>query len=144
LIKHVSLFVLIFSSLSNAQKFEGLAPIPPMGWNSWNIFEVKIDEQLIKDMAEAIIASGMQDAGYKYIVIDDGWESMKRDKDGNLIPDQDRFPGGMKVLGDYLHNKGYKFGIHNCAGNTTCYGYPGGRGMNIKMAVFMHPGELTI
>ena len=105
-----------------------------MGWNSWNTFEVKIDEKLIKEMAEAIITSGMQEAGYNYIVIDDGWEAMERDKNGNLIPDLKRFPSGMKALGDYLRKKGFKFGIHNCAGTKTCSSYPGGRGHEYKNA----------
>ena len=75
-----------------AQKFEGLAPTPPMGWNSWNTFEVKIDEKLIKETAEALIANGMLAAGYNTIVIDDGWEAMERDAQGNLIPDPGAFP----------------------------------------------------
>ena len=119
----VSLSVLIF-----AQKFKNLAPAPPMGWNSWNTFQTNVNEQLIKDMADALIKSGMRDAGYNYIVIDDGWESMDRDSCGNLVPDPKKFPHGMKALGDYLHSKGFKFGIHNCAGTETCAGYPGGRG----------------
>jgi len=126
--------VLCFSISVFAQKFKGLAPTPPMGWNSWNTFEVNIDEQLIKEMAEALIASGMQEAGYGYIVIDDGWEAMERDNLGNLVPDPLRFPNGMKDLGDYLHAKGFKFGIHNCAGTRTCAGYPGGRGHEFQDA----------
>jgi len=117
-----------------SQKFENLALVPPMGWNSWNTFETHIDENLIKEIVEALIESGMQAAGYQYIVIDDGWEAMDRDSLGNLVPDPDRFPGGMKTLGDYLHNRGFKFGIHNCAGNTTCSGYPGGRGHEFQDA----------
>jgi len=125
---------ILVAGLSFAQKFEGLAMTPPMGWNSWNTFETHIDEALIKETAEALIESGMQDAGYKYIVIDDGWEAMSRDSLGNLIPDPSRFPWGMKALGDYLHDRGFKFGIHNCAGNTTCSGYPGGRGHEFQDA----------
>jgi alpha-galactosidase len=109
-----------------AQKFEGLAQTPPMGWNSWNTFNVHIDEKLIKEMADAIEASGMKDAGYEYIVLDDAWLDKKRDADGNLQGDPKRFPSGMKALGDYLHDKGFKFGIYNCAGTETCAGYPGG------------------
>jgi alpha-galactosidase len=96
-----------------------------MGWNSWNTFNVHIDENLIKEMADAIIASGMKDAGYEYIVLDDAWLSKERDADGNLQGDPKRFPSAMKALGDYLHGKGFKFGIYNCAGTKTCAGYPG-------------------
>jgi alpha-galactosidase len=122
------LLVLCLPVCASAEKFKGLAPTPPMGWNSWNTFAMKIDEKLIKETAEALIASGMRDAGYNYIVIDDGWEAMERDAQGNLVPDPNKFPSGMKVLGDYLHSKGFKFGIHNCAGTKTCSGFPGGRG----------------
>jgi alpha-galactosidase len=117
-----------------AQKFTGLAMTPPMGWNSWNTFQVNIDEQLIKETAEAMISSGMLAAGYNYIVLDDGWEAKERDNNGNLVPDPQRFPNGLKVLGDYLHSKGFKFGIHNCAGTKTCSGYPGGRGHEFQDA----------
>jgi alpha-galactosidase len=123
------LFLLLLASAAAfAQKFDGLAPTPPMGWNSWNTFAGNINEQLIKGVADAMIANGMQKAGYTYIVIDDCWESKTRDSAGNIVPDPAKFPGGLKALGDYLHAKGFKFGIHNCAGTETCAGFPGGRG----------------
>jgi alpha-galactosidase len=131
----VLLLILCLSPCVLAQKFKGLAPTPPMGWNSWNTFGTKIDEKLVKEMAEALIKSGMQEAGYNYIVIDDGWEAMERDAQGNLIPDPNKFPAGLKALGDYLHEKGFKFGIHNCAGAKTCSGYPGGRGHEFQDAL---------
>jgi alpha-galactosidase len=108
-----------------AQKFEGLAQTPPMGWNSWNTFVCNIDEDLIKEMADAMAESGMLAAGYEYVVLDDCWSTMERDADGNLVADPEKFPSGMKALGDYLHSKGFKFGIYNCAGTKTCQGYPG-------------------
>jgi alpha-galactosidase len=111
-----------------AQKFEGLAPTPPMGWNTWNTFGGNINEDLIKGTATAMINSGMLEAGYRYIVLDDVWMAKERDAQGNLVPDPNKFPSGMKALGDYLHNMGFKFGIYNCAGTKTCAGYPGGRG----------------
>lgn len=110
------------------QKFEGLALTPPMGWNSWNTFEVNINEDLIKETADIMVKSGMRDAGYTYIVVDDGWEALERDNDGNLVPDPKKFPSGMKALADYVHSLGLKFGIHNDAGTKTCNGFPGGRG----------------
>jgi len=111
-----------------SRKFEGLALTPPMGWNTWNTFGTNINEQLIKETAEALISSGMQEAGYIYIVLDDAWSAKERDSQGHLVGDPKKFPGGMKALGDYLHKMGFKFGIYNCAGNKTCAGYPGGRG----------------
>ncbi|MBN2068277.1 MAG: glycoside hydrolase family 27 protein [Opitutales bacterium] len=117
-----------------AQKFEGLALTPPMGWNSWNTFEVNIHEDMIKEMADILVESGMKDAGYTYIVVDDGWEALERDEKGQLVPDPEKFPNGMKALADYVHSKGLKFGIHNCAGKTTCNGFPGGRGHEFEDA----------
>jgi alpha-galactosidase len=111
-----------------AQKFEGLAKTPPMGWNTWNKFGFNFDEKIIRDVADAFIKNGLKDAGYEYIILDDGWMSKERDKDGNLVPDPRKFPSGMKALGDYIHAKGLKFGIYNCAGTKTCGGYPGGAG----------------
>jgi len=132
--KIIVLMVLCLPVCALAQKFEGLALTPPMGWNSWNTFQTNINEKLVKEMAEALIASGMQEAGYSYIVLDDGWEARSRDKEGNLIWDPKKFPSGMKALGDYLHEIGFKFGIHNCAGTRTCAGYPGGRGHEFQDA----------
>jgi alpha-galactosidase len=121
---------LVFSITLNtySQKFENLALTPPMGWNSWNTFAADVNETLIKETADMMVKSGMRDAGYAFVVVDDGWEAAQRDSAGNLVPDPAKFPHGMKSLGDYIHSKGLKFGIHNCAGNTTCNGLPGGRG----------------
>jgi alpha-galactosidase len=117
-----------------AQKFEGLAMTPPMGWNSWNTFTVKINETLVEGMADAMVASGMRDAGYVYLVLDDGWMAMERDSQGNLVPDPAKFPHGIKAVADYIHSKGLKFGLYNCAGTKTCAGYPGTRGYEYQDA----------
>ncbi|MDN3580062.1 glycoside hydrolase family 27 protein [Mucilaginibacter flavus] len=109
-------------------KANNLAPTPPMGWNTWNTFQTKIDEPLLKGMVDAYVSSGMRDAGYRYFVLDDGWMSMERDKNGDLVADPKKFPKGMKAFADYVHAKGLKFGIYNCAGSKTCAGYPGSRG----------------
>ena len=69
----------------------GLARTPPMGWNSWNKFGCNVSEKLIKEMADAMVTSGMKDAGYQYVVIDDCWQ-VSRDADGNIVPDPQRFP----------------------------------------------------
>lgn len=130
------LFVLM-SSRSIAQKFENLAPTPPMGWNSWNTFQTNINEQLVKDIADVMVNSGMKDAGYQYLVLDDGWMAMQRDpKSGDLIPDPIKFPNGLKAVIDYVHSKGLKFGLYNCAGTKTCAGYPGTRGFEYQDARF--------
>lgn len=128
----IIMFVL-FGFNGSAQKFEELAPTPPMGWNSWNKFGCKVSEELIKDMADALVQSGMSDAGYEYIVIDDCWQ-VGRDSFGNIIPDPEHFPSGMKVLADYIHDRGLKFGIYSCAGSLTCQGRPGSRGYQFQDA----------
>jgi len=115
-----------FVAPSCAQKFDGLAQTPPMGWNSWNTFASNIDEKLVRGVADAMVKNGMQAAGYQYIVLDDCWSANERDADGNLVAHPEKFPSGMKALGDYLHAKGFKFGIYNCAGTETCAGFPGG------------------
>nr|WP_314895992.1 glycoside hydrolase family 27 protein [uncultured Flavobacterium sp.] len=117
-------------------KYDGLAMTPPMGWNSWNTFETNIDEKLIKETADIMVASGMEAAGYNYIVLDDGWMAKERDKDGNLVADPVKFPSGIKALIDYVHSKGLKFGLYNCAGTSTCAGYPGTRGFEYQDARF--------
>jgi alpha-galactosidase len=119
-----------------AVKFEGLAMTPPMGWNSWNTFATNIDEKLVKETADIMVSSGLAAAGYNYIVLDDGWMTMERDKNGDLVPDPVKFPGGMKSLIDYVHAKGLKFGLYNCAGTKTCAGYPGSRGYEYQDARF--------
>ncbi|KIA85539.1 glycoside hydrolase family 27 protein [Flavobacterium sp. AED] len=117
-------------------KFDGLAMTPPMGWNSWNTFETNIDEKLIKETADIMVTSGMEAAGYNYIVLDDGWMAKERDKNGNLVADPVKFPSGIKALIDYVHSKGLKFGLYNCAGTSTCAGYPGTRGYEYQDARF--------
>ena len=135
--KIIKLIVFISFPLCFAQKFENVALTPPMGWNSWNTFEVNINEDLVKKTADMMVSSGMKDAGYEYIVLDDGWMVKDhRDKNGDLIPDPVKFPHGMKALIDYVHSKGLKFGLYNCAGTQTCAGYPGTRGYEYQDARF--------
>ena len=111
----------------------GLALTPPMGWNSWNKFACNVSEDLIKSMADAMVSSGMKDAGYQYIVIDDCWQ-VSRDASGNIVADPKRFPNGVKAVADYVHSKGLKFGIYSDAGTATCQGRPGGRGHEFQDA----------
>ena len=126
--------LMLSAPLLQAQKFEGLAMTPPMGWNSWNTFETNISEELVEDVARVMIESGMLEAGYNYIVLDDGWMAMERGEDGNLIPHPEKFPNGMKALADHLHDLGFKFGLYNCAGSLTCGGYPGSQGHEFQDA----------
>ena len=97
---------------------------PPMGWNSWNTFGKDINESLIRQIADTMIEKGYRDAGYEYLIIDDCWSLKERDASGNLVPDPEKFPSGMKALADYVHSKGLKFGMYSCAGILTCAGYP--------------------
>jgi len=113
--------------------FESLAATPPMGWNSWNKFGCSVNEKLLMEMADAMAASGMKEAGYEYIVIDDCWQ-VGRDNDGNIIADPKSFPNGIKALADYVHSKGLKLGIYSCAGSLTCQGRPGSRGYQFQDA----------
>lgn len=132
--KQILLIVAAFLILNaSGQKFNQLAKTPPMGWNSWNKFACNVSENLIMQMADAMVSSGMQEAGYEYIVIDDCWQ-VGRDENGEIVADKDRFPHGIKYLADYIHSKGLKFGIYSCAGTKTCQGRPGGRGYEFQDA----------
>ncbi len=112
----------------------GLALTPPMGWNSWNKFACNVSEDLIKGTADAMVKSAMKDAGYEYIVIDDCWQ-VNRDANSNIVADPERFPHGMKAVGDYIHSVGLKFGIYSDAGSKTCQGRPGGLGHEYQDAI---------
>jgi alpha-galactosidase len=110
-----------------------LARTPPMGWNSWNKFGCNVSEDLIRQMADAMVSSGMKDAGYQYVVIDDCWQS-DRDGSGNIVADPAHFPSGIKALADYVHTRGLKFGLYSDAGTKTCAGRPGSRGYEFQDA----------
>ncbi|SDZ59166.1 alpha-galactosidase [Asanoa ishikariensis] len=110
----------------------GVARVPPMGWNSWNSFGCNINETLIRQMADALVSSGMRDLGYQHVVVDDCWFNPNRDAAGDLQGDPSRFPSGMRALGDYLHARGLKFGLYQVPVDRTCaqyFGaYPGATG----------------
>jgi alpha-galactosidase len=112
----------------------GLALTPPMGWNSWNKFACNVNEQTVRDTADGIVASGMRDAGYQYVVIDDCWHG-PRDANGFITADSQKFPSGIKALADYVHSKGLKFGIYSDAGRLTCGGRPGSQGHEYQDAL---------
>ncbi|SBT66005.1 alpha-galactosidase [Micromonospora sediminicola] len=98
----------------------GVARTPPMGWNTWNTFGCNINETLIRQTADAIVANGLRDLGYRYVVVDDCWFDPNRDAQGNLQAHPQRFPSGMKALGDYLHARGLLFGIYQVPLDKTC------------------------
>ena len=133
--KHFAWMMMLAAAAAlHAQKFGGLALTPPMGWNSWNHFGCNVNEDLIRETAGVMVASGMKDAGYRYVVIDDCWHGA-RDSLGFIHPDPDRFPSGMKALADYIHSLGLKFGIYSDAGWRTCGGRPGSRGYEYQDAL---------
>jgi alpha-galactosidase len=127
------LSLLAVPSLLVAQE-KPLAATPPMGWNSWNKFGCNVSEDMIRQMADAMVNSGMKDAGYQYIVIDDCWQ-VERDSRGNIVPDAKRFPSGIKTLADYVHSRGLKFGIYSDAGSMTCAKRPGSLGHEYQDAL---------
>ena len=129
----VMLSLLVAPSLLTAQE-KPLAPTPPMGWNSWNKFGCHVSEDLIRQMADAMVKSGMKDAGYQYIVIDDCWQ-VERDSSANIVPDAKNFPSGIKALADYVHSRGLKFGIYSDAGSMTCAKRPGSLGHEYQDAL---------
>ena len=103
-----------------------LAKTPPMGWNSWNTFGKNISDSLIRETADAMAATGLRDAGYEYLVIDDCWSEHMRDPETHrIVAHHEKFPNGMKAVADYVHSKGLKFGMYSCAGLRTCGNYPG-------------------
>ena len=150
--KRILLFILcVTCTTALGQKFDQLALTPPMGWNSWNKFADKVNEDLIRQTADAMVASGMKDAGFQYVNIDDCWQG-QRDSRGFIQANPKKFPSesssvlfcprqmgfshpesrksssGMKALADYVHSKGLKLGIYSDAGAKTCGGLPASRG----------------
>lgn len=114
----------LLAPATSAQTSASLAPTPPMGWNSWNKFGCNVSDKLIREMADAVVSSGMQAAGYQYVNIDDCWQ-VSRDASGTIVADPARFPSGIKALADYMHGKGLKLGIYTDAGTGTCEKRPG-------------------
>ncbi|KAF8009884.1 hypothetical protein BT93_J0763 [Corymbia citriodora subsp. variegata] len=120
-----------FSRIFDTSKYgifqldNGVAETPQMGWNSWNFFACNINETVIKETADALISTGLAALGYVYVNIDDCWSGATRNSEGQLVPDPKTFPSGIKVLADYVHDKGLKLGIYSDAGIFTCQVRPG-------------------
>ncbi|MFC9330993.1 glycoside hydrolase family 27 protein, partial [Kitasatospora sp. NPDC057015] len=126
----LSAAVAVMTVAPTAQALENqLALTPPMGWNSWNKYGCSVTEAKVKAEADAIVASGLKDAGYSYVTVDDCWMASSRDAvTGGLVADATKFPSGMKALGDYIHGKGLKFGIYESPTQGTCQHRPGSYG----------------
>ncbi len=125
--KSLLIFILLFNfslAFTQSKALDGniLVTTPPMGWMTWNYFGDNISETDVKQMADAMVESGMYEMGYRYIFIDDGWQG-GRDNKNNIIPDPMKFPSGIKALADYVHAKGLKLGIYSDAAPLTCAGY---------------------
>jgi hypothetical protein len=120
---------------------DGLARVPAAGWNSWNWVGARTDcgaeptrclnEELMREMADALLSTGMADAGFDIVNLSEGWPAPRRGTDGRLMGDPDRFPSGIAALGDYIHKRGLRFGIYLDAGTTTCAGFPGSYGHEV-------------
>ena len=109
-----------FSLHMRAESMDSLALTPPMGWNSWNCFSCNINEAQIREIADLMVSTGMRDAGYVYLNIDDCWQ-VARAEDGTILVDKKNFPSGIKALADYIHSKGLKAGIYSDAGVSSCH-----------------------
>ena len=104
---------------------DGLARTPPMGFSTWYAFGANLNETRVVQMADAIVAHGLRDAGYRLVNLDDAWLSPSRDRFGNIQGDPTRFPQGIKWLADEMHSRGLLLGLYGCPGVRTCEGYPG-------------------
>ena len=102
----------------------GVALTPPLGWSSWNLFRHRINEDIIKSIGDAMDKSGLKDAGYIYVNIDDCWQASERDENGKLMWDKLNFKGGIKSLSEYMNERGLKLGIYSSNGTLTCEDYP--------------------
>ncbi|HRG80875.1 MAG TPA: glycoside hydrolase family 27 protein [Chitinophagaceae bacterium] len=122
----VFLFLFFCTRFALSQN-SGPASVPPMGWMSWNSLAERVNEKDLREIAEVMVSTGMVEAGYNYIFIDDGWQG-GRDNRNNIIPDPVKFPSGIRSLSDYLHNRGIRLGIYSDAAQLTCAGYTGSFG----------------
>src|SRR6185295_7419947 len=102
----------------------GVARTPPMGWNQWNTFGCTISDALVRQTADRIVSTGLRDAGYNYVNIDDCWMARNRNSSGHLIADPANFPNGMRAVADYVHSRGLKLRIYSSAGTANCKGFP--------------------
>jgi alpha-galactosidase len=124
--------LILITLVSNVLARDGLKG-PPMGFNTWNHLKCDINESIIKETADLFATSGLKDAGYEYVNLDDCWALRERDPVTNrMVADPEKFPSGLKALGEYIHSKGLKFGIYSDSGVYTCAGFPGSNGYVFK------------
>lgn len=128
---------LILTALSLSAYAAPKSKTPIMGWSRWNHFRIHIDEALIREQADAMATSGMKDAGYQFINIDDGFFG-GRDDQGKLFSDEEKFPSGMKALSDHIHAQGLKAGIYSEAGSNTCGSYYDNDKRGVGVGLFNH------
>jgi alpha-galactosidase len=129
----VVFLVVGLKNLPRTQALEnGVARTPPMGWNSWNNFACNLTPQLVEQTADVIVSTGMRDAGYVFVNLDDCWQDWRRTEDEHIVLDPDfqspAWEGGMKALADYVHSKGLKLGLYSERGSRTCQGRMGSWG----------------
>ena len=110
------------------------ARTPPMGWNSWNAYSIEVDEEKIRNAADMLVETGMRDAGYEYLVVDDTWMAETLAPAGSFEPNPESFPNGIEPLAEYVHDQGLQFGIYSSAGTVTCAGYPASLGKERRHA----------
>ena len=115
-------FAIYLLSTLSAVEARHKAKNPPLGWNSWNEFACNINETLIMRTADLVVSTGLRDAGYRYVNLDDCWAERERDANGFMVANATAFPSGLKALGDYIHSKGLLFGIYSDRGTKTCAG----------------------
>lgn len=124
----LALFLILASALpACAVLTNGLALVPPMGFNSWYQYGASVNESLIESIADEMATNGLLAAGYQYINLDDSWMGY-RDTNGVMVANTNRFPDGIQFLANYVHARGFKFGLYTTGSSNTCGGYPGSAG----------------
>lgn len=134
--KSVAALACMLFAIGTTQAYE----TPTMGWSSWNAYGFQINESIIKSQADALVTTGLEDAGYIYLNIDDGFFG-GRDSNGKLLIHPTRFPNGMRTVVDYIHSKGLKAGIYSDAGRNTCASYWGGDTIGVGVGLYGHDQE---
>jgi alpha-galactosidase len=120
----IALFAIVAAAIAVCYAGAHVPTVPAMGFNTWNKFACEINETLVREVADALVSSGLAAAGYQFLNLDD-CVFVGRDAQGNLIPDPVKFKSGIRALSDYVHSKGLRFGIYTDAGMKTCQGRPG-------------------
>ncbi|KAH8645387.1 glycoside hydrolase superfamily, partial [Tricladium varicosporioides] len=116
----------------------GLGRSPALGWNSWNVGGCTAATAAnALGTAKAFVSLGLKDLGYQYVNIDDCWATKTRNSNGDIVPDPVKWPNGVKVVADQIHEMGLKFGLYGCSGTMTCEGYPGSQGYETKDATLL-------